>query len=102
MTKIKSVISTKGQLFFVLRSSQSNLSQKNCRNGVTVRNWTTKELLTLKRAVRRGLNLDEIAKLLPRHRVDVIISRARRERVIVSNAGSIAPDSTATTKLPAL
>jgi hypothetical protein len=40
-----------------------------------MRNWTTKEIFILKRALRRGLRPEEIAKLLPRHSVRGIIAR---------------------------
>jgi hypothetical protein len=46
-----------------------------------MRNWTTKEMLTLKRALQRGLTPDAIAQLLPRHSVRAIIARTRNERV---------------------
>jgi Ca2+-binding EF-hand superfamily protein len=46
-----------------------------------VRAWTTKEILTLKRAIRRGLRPDAIAQLLPRHSVRGIIAQTRKERV---------------------
>ena len=44
-------------------------------------NWTTKEILSLKRAFRRGLSPDAIAQLLPRHSVRAIIAQARKEGV---------------------
>lgn len=45
-----------------------------------MRNWTTKEILTLKRAIRRGLEADAIAQLLPRHSVQAIAAQTRKER----------------------
>ncbi len=46
-----------------------------------MRNWTTKEILTLKRALRHGLSPEAIAQLLSRHSVQGIIAQARKERV---------------------
>jgi hypothetical protein len=45
-----------------------------------VRIWTAKEILMLKRAIRRGLHPDAIAPLLPRHNVRAIIAQTRKER----------------------
>jgi hypothetical protein len=45
-----------------------------------MRNWTTKEIFTLKRALQRGLRPDEIAQLLPRHSVRGIIARTRKQQ----------------------
>jgi hypothetical protein len=45
-----------------------------------MRNWTTKEIFTLKRALARGLRPDEIARLLPRHSVRGIIARSRKQQ----------------------
>jgi hypothetical protein len=43
--------------------------------------WTTKEVLALRGALRRGLSLDAIAQLLPRHSARGIIAQARKERI---------------------
>jgi hypothetical protein len=45
-----------------------------------MRSWTTKEILTLKRAIRRGLEADAIAQLLPRHSARAIAAQTRKER----------------------
>jgi hypothetical protein len=49
-----------------------------------MRNWTTKEILILKRAYRRGLSPDAITELLPRHSVRGIVVRARKEGIRIS------------------
>ena len=47
-----------------------------------MRIWTTKEIMALRGALRRGLSLDAIAQLLPRHSCRRrIIAQARKERV---------------------
>jgi hypothetical protein len=46
-----------------------------------MRIWTTKEIMTLRGALRRGLSLDAIAQLLPRHSARDIIAQARKERI---------------------
>jgi hypothetical protein len=46
-----------------------------------MRNWTTKEILALRGALRRGLSLDAIARLLPRHSARGITLQARKEQV---------------------
>jgi len=51
-----------------------------------MRNWTTKEMLTLKRALQRGLSPDAIAQLLPRHSTQAISAQARKERVSKSQS----------------
>ena len=45
-----------------------------------MRNWTTKEIFILKRALQRGLRPEEIAQLLPRHSVRGIIARTRKQQ----------------------
>jgi hypothetical protein len=44
-----------------------------------VPNWSTNEILTLKRAIRRDLPPDAIAQLLPRHSIRDIVARTRKE-----------------------
>jgi hypothetical protein len=46
-----------------------------------MRVWTTKEIMALRGALRRGLSLDAIAQLLPRHSARGIIAQARKERI---------------------
>jgi hypothetical protein len=45
-----------------------------------MRNWTTKEIFILKRALQRGLRPEEIAQLLPRHSVRGIIARTCKQQ----------------------
>jgi hypothetical protein len=48
-----------------------------------MRNWTTKEIVTLKRAYRGGLSPDAITELLPRHSLRGIVVRARKEGISI-------------------
>jgi hypothetical protein len=58
-----------------------------------MRNWTTKEILALKRACRRGLSPEAIAALLPRHSVRGIVARAHKERISVKGLPDQKKDS---------
>jgi hypothetical protein len=67
-----------------------------------MRNWTTKEILTLKRAYRGGLSPDAITKLLPRHSVQGIVVRARKEGISISPPRPTKAPTVSLTKTPGL
>jgi hypothetical protein len=67
-----------------------------------MRNWTTKEILTLKRACRGGLGPDAIRELLPRHSVQGIVVRARKEGITVTPPRPTKAPTVSLTKTPSL
>ena len=65
-----------------------------------MRNWTTKEILTLKRAYRGCLSPEAITELLPRHSVRGIVARARKEGISISPPRPTKAPAVSLTKTP--